>query len=121
MRAQDEFERSVVQRYEAEVEAQYKLRIACDRAAAGVKVVAPVLNGVIPHAVAAGNGVARVNANEGRKKVKKRPRDKVLRDRATAVQVMEYRKRGAFLGYAYRNRRELVASIGGGAGSRASE
>lgn len=36
------------------------------------------------------------------KKEKKRPRDRVLRDKQTAPRVLELRKRGAFLGYTYR-------------------
>ncbi|KAI9668389.1 MAG: hypothetical protein M1831_001143 [Alyxoria varia] len=36
------------------------------------------------------------------KKAKKRPRDKLLRDPKTARTVMDERKKGAFLGYAYR-------------------
>jgi len=35
-------------------------------------------------------------------KEKKRPRDKLLRDRDTAPKVLELRKQGAFLGYTYR-------------------
>lgn len=36
------------------------------------------------------------------KKEKKRPRDKLLRDRETAGKVLQLRKEGAFLGYTYR-------------------
>lgn len=36
------------------------------------------------------------------KKEKKRPRDKLLRDRETAPKVLELRKKGAFLGYTYK-------------------
>ena len=36
------------------------------------------------------------------RKEKKRPRDKLLRDRDTAPKVLELRKQGAFLGYTYR-------------------
>jgi protein-serine/threonine kinase len=36
------------------------------------------------------------------RKEKKRPRDKLLRDRDFAPEVLELRKKGAFLGYAYR-------------------
>lgn len=45
--------------------------------------------------------------NYGRKE-RKRPRDRLLRDKETAPKVLELRKRGAFLGYTYRRiRREL--------------
>jgi len=36
------------------------------------------------------------------RKEKKRPRDKLLRDREVAPKVLELRKKGAFLGYTYR-------------------
>jgi hypothetical protein len=42
-----------------------------------------------------------------RKKEKKRPRDKILRDEAVGKTVMDIRKRGAFLGYTYRRPRGL--------------
>ncbi|KAF4635487.1 hypothetical protein G7Y89_g2598 [Cudoniella acicularis] len=46
------------------------------------------------------------------KKERKRPRDKLLRDRETAPKVLELRKRGAFLGYTYRRFRAGKESIG---------
>jgi hypothetical protein len=36
------------------------------------------------------------------RKEKKRPRDRLLRDREIAPKVLELRKKGAFLGYTYR-------------------
>jgi hypothetical protein len=36
------------------------------------------------------------------RKEKKRPRDRLLRDRETAPKVLEIRKKGAFLGYTYK-------------------
>jgi protein-serine/threonine kinase len=39
------------------------------------------------------------------RKEKKRPRDKLLRDRLTAPEVLEIRKKGAFLGYTYKRMR----------------
>jgi hypothetical protein len=52
-------------------------------------------------------------AGGGRRAAKdwKRPRDRLLRDRNVARQVLEIRKRGAFLGYAYRRPAEFV--VGG--------
>jgi protein-serine/threonine kinase len=41
------------------------------------------------------------------KKEKKRPRDKLLRDKETAPRVLQLRKEGAFLGYTYRRIRNL--------------
>lgn len=44
-------------------------------------------------------------------KEKKRPRDRVLRDRAVAKQVMDLRKKGAFLGYTYRRPRGVLMGL----------
>jgi len=49
------------------------------------------------------------------RKEKKRPRDRLLRDRDTAPKVLELRKKGAFLGYTYRRIRE-TNSVGKAAG-----
>lgn len=55
------------------------------------------------------------------RKEKKRPRDKLLRDRETAPKVLEMRKKGAFLGYTYRRYRPNRETYGrGSAGSRRS-
>ncbi|KAG4420171.1 hypothetical protein IFR04_006734 [Cadophora malorum] len=50
------------------------------------------------------------------RKEKKRPRDRLLRDKDTAPKVLELRKRGAFLGYTYRRFRpnRETGSIGHG-------
>lgn len=57
------------------------------------------------------------------RKEKKRPRDKLLRDREMAPKVLELRKKGAFLGYTYRRFRggkQSVAQSAGNAGSQRS-
>ena len=55
------------------------------------------------------------------RKEKKRPRDKLLRDRDTAPKVLELRKKGAFLGYTYHRYRPTRETYGrAGAGSRRS-
>ena len=46
------------------------------------------------------------------RKEKKRPRDRLLRDRETASKVLELRKRGAFLGYTYRRFKVRQESFG---------
>jgi len=46
------------------------------------------------------------------RKEKKRPRDKLLRDREMAPKVLELRKKGAFLGYTYRKFRHGKGSQG---------
>lgn len=46
------------------------------------------------------------------RKEKKRPRDRLLRDRDLAPRVLELRKRGAFLGYTYRRIQSRKFSIG---------
>jgi protein-serine/threonine kinase len=49
------------------------------------------------------------------RKEKKRPRDRLLRDRELASKVLELRKRGAFLGYTYRRIRQGRVSLSKGA------
>ena len=46
------------------------------------------------------------------RKEKKRPRDRLLRDKDTAPKVLELRKKGAFLGYTYRRIRTCKESTG---------
>jgi len=43
-----------------------------------------------------------------RKKEKKRPRDKILRDEEVAKQALDIRKRRAFLGYTYRRPKDVL-------------
>lgn len=45
---------------------------------------------------------------EAGKKIRKRPRDKLLRDPVTARKVMELRKKSAFFGYTYRRPKGVV-------------
>ena len=47
-------------------------------------------------------------------KEKKRPRDRILRDTKVAKQVLELRKKGAFLGYTYRRPKAVLTSIENG-------
>lgn len=54
------------------------------------------------------NAVAANGTKAKRVREKKRPRDRVLRDKEVGRKVLELRKKGAFLGYTYR--RPLVAS-----------
>lgn len=55
------------------------------------------------------------------RKEKKRPRDRLLRDKDVAPKVLELRKRGAFLGYTYRRYRPTRETYGRlGAGSKRS-
>jgi protein-serine/threonine kinase len=51
------------------------------------------------------------------RKEKKRPRDRLLRDRELASKVLELRKRGAFLGYTHKRIRKTNISIGQAEGS----
>jgi hypothetical protein len=47
-----------------------------------------------------------------RKKEKKRPRDKILRDKRIGRSALEIRKRGAFLGYTYRRPKGPAMALG---------
>jgi hypothetical protein len=51
-----------------------------------------------------GLGLTAVKKGRQRKE-KKRPRDKILRDPEVGRQVLEIRKKGAFVGYTYRRPR----------------
>ena len=53
-------------------------------------------------------------------KEKKRPRDRLLRDKETAPKVLELRKKGAFLGYTYRRFQPRMHSISRVGSSRAA-
>ena len=73
------------------------------------------------------NAGIRVNdSNEGKcspkAKEKKRPRDKVLRDKEVGRKVLDIRKQGAFIGYTYRRRQllELEHERGRSRGARRS-
>jgi hypothetical protein len=46
-----------------------------------------------------------------KKKEKKRPRDKILRDKQMGKNVLEIRKKGAFLGYTYRRPNEMALAF----------
>ena len=48
------------------------------------------------------------NARDKRPREKKRPRDRVLRDREVGKQVLELRKKGAFIGYTYRRPKGVI-------------
>jgi protein-serine/threonine kinase len=52
------------------------------------------------------------------RKEKKRPRDRLLRDKDTAPKVLELRKKGAFLGYTYRRYRPCRQSMSKSSSSR---
>ena len=54
------------------------------------------------------------------RKEKKRPRDRLLRDKDLAPKVLELRKRGAFLGYTYRRYRSRRNSMSKASSSRLS-
>jgi hypothetical protein len=54
------------------------------------------------------NGPYVAGEKAARRKEKKRPRDRVLRDKQVGRQVLELRKRGAFLGYAYQRPATVV-------------
>jgi protein-serine/threonine kinase len=54
------------------------------------------------------------------RKEKKRPRDRLLRDRDIAPKVLELRKKGAFLGYTYRRYRPRGDSTGRASSSKMS-
>ena len=52
-----------------------------------------------------------LNKKTKQAKEKKRPRDRILRDKTVAKQVLQVRKTGAFWGYSYRRPRRVIQSI----------
>lgn len=66
----------------------------------------------LPHDVAPGQKFAEVTEHmRRRKKEKKRPRDKLLRDPQVGHAVLELRKKGAFIGYTYRRPRFTLPEL----------
>lgn len=57
------------------------------------------------------NGLPKPGEKVKKHREKKRPRDKVLRDENLAKKVLEMRKRGAFLGYAYRRPKDALQEL----------
>jgi len=62
------------------------------------------------------NLVDKTKARNGKKRDRKRPRDKALRDPVVGKKVLEMRRKGAFLGYTYRRIRPCVLAVEGGGG-----
>ena len=61
------------------------------------------VSGVQVHHVASPEIASTVTpVDDGKRKTKKRPRDKVLRDKKVGRRALEIRKNGAFIGYTYR-------------------
>ena len=61
-----------------------------------------------PTAQRAGNGPCVAGNKAAKRREKRRPRDRVLRDKEVGKKVLELRKKGAFLGYAYQRPANMV-------------
>jgi hypothetical protein len=57
------------------------------------------------------NTPAKVPMKVHKRKEKKRPRDKILRDEIVGKTVLDLRKKGAFLGYTYRRPRAVMLAL----------
>lgn len=68
-----------------------------------------------------GDGPYVAAGKRTRRREKKRPRDRVLRDRKFGRKALELRKRGAFLGYAYQRPATMVFEEKRGRGGSASQ
>ncbi|KAJ6008339.1 hypothetical protein N7540_012315 [Penicillium herquei] len=64
-----------------------------------------------PDTSPAADGNAQKAPDADRRKEKKRPRDKILRDKKLSRAAMEIRKRGAFLGYTYRRPKGAAVAL----------
>jgi protein-serine/threonine kinase len=111
LKAQEEYEEEIVKAYEAAI-ANDSLQ---DKEAGPQVINATAGSGVHAKTDVAATGIGdiiKTNQNKMAKvKEKKRPRDRILRDTKIAKQVLEIRKRGAFIGYTYRRPRPVLTSI----------
>lgn len=64
-----------------------------------------------PNAGATPAGLSEQIKDVEKRKEKKRPRDKILRDKKMSQDVLEIRKQGAFLGYTYRRPNEMALAF----------
>ena len=96
--------------YEAEIAANFE-REAAENGGNGMDFNALQTANNSAKARAETPGTVIASKTIGKTKEKKRPRDRILRDKSVARQVMELRKKGAFLGYTYRRPRALASSV----------
>ncbi|KXG48339.1 uncharacterized protein PGRI_022090 [Penicillium griseofulvum] len=80
--------------------------------APGNQGISPVKDAVKPPAAETVPRAAQEQAKDAeKKKEKKRPRDKVLRDKQVSKTVLDIRKKGAFLGYTYRRPNDVALAF----------
>ncbi|KAJ5189204.1 hypothetical protein N7472_008218 [Penicillium cf. griseofulvum] len=83
-----------------------------DKMAPGNQEISPIKDAVKPPAAATGPRAAQEQAKDvEKKKEKKRPRDKILRDKQISKTVLDIRKKGAFLGYTYRRPNDVALAF----------
>ncbi|MCJ1294195.1 hypothetical protein MMC34_005752 [Xylographa carneopallida] len=108
LRAQEAYEEGIAAAYAATLENQDNIdgtQNMIDAICAGSSKV---------DAAAAAGEIVLVGKNDPKIKEKKRPRDRILRDTKVAKQVLDLRKKGAFLGYSYRRPKPVLTSIENG-------
>ncbi|CDM34503.1 hypothetical protein DTO013E5_5006 [Penicillium roqueforti] len=73
--------------------------------------IRPAEDAIEPPAAKTTPGVAKEAKDTEKKKEKKRPRDKILRDKQISKTVLDIRKKGAFLGYTYRRPNDVALAF----------
>ena len=97
LKAQEEFEEEIAAAFAATAKEQ-----DITAAATNIENIVPVGEAVVP------------SKKSARAKEKRRPRDRILRDTKVAKQVLDLRKKGAFLGYTYRRPKPVLANVENG-------
>lgn len=105
--------------YEAKIAAAYNAALANEGNMDGAQNIKEVVlaKAAKQDPATAVDEVILVDRKGDKAKEKKRPRDRILRDTTVAKQVLDLRKKGAFLGYTYRRPRPVLMSIENGAES----
>ena len=105
LKAQEEYEQKIAAAFEAE-----KLNQENDDSTQIVTAFVPT-EAATRTEIGGAREIILVDKKGDRGKDKKRPRDRILRDTKVAKQVLDIRKKGAFIGYTYRRPKPVVTSM----------
>lgn len=105
LKAQEEYEQQIAAAFEAN-----KLD---EENADNAQIIVPT-EAAAQTEIGGARDIILLNQKGGRPKEKKRPRDRILRDTKVAKQVLEIRKKGAFIGYTYRRPKPVLTRIENG-------
>lgn len=105
LKAQEEYEQEIAAAFEAD-----KLKQENADGSPNITAMVPTETATKTE-IGGARDIILVEKKGGRVKEKKRPRDRILRDTKVAKQVLDIRKKGAFVGYTYRRPKPVVTSI----------